>query len=86
MWPCWRRSITGGGFEASKAQARPCVVSLCLLPVDQDVKFSVLLQHHACQLLTKIMVQPSEAVRRQLNALFSKSCLGLGLHSNRTLR
>lgn len=46
MCPCWSRCVLveggvslGVGFDVSKAYAKP---SLCLLPVDQDVKLSVI--------------------------------------------
>lgn len=38
VWPCWRRRLTGDRlFEVS---------SPCLLRVEQDVSFQLLLQHH----------------------------------------
>lgn len=48
MWP-WRRRVTRGSFELSKAHAKPSVSppqDPNLLPTDQDVKFSATSPDH----------------------------------------
>lgn len=62
----------------------PVSFSLCLLPVDQDVKLSgTLLHHHVC--LPPAMILMGEAFetisKLQLNVSFNKSCLGHGVIS-----
>jgi hypothetical protein len=73
------------GFEVSKILHQTQSLSLCLLPVVQDIKLSDAFQYHVCLPATMmVMDKPSETVRKTLIKCFSfffffLSCLGHGV-------